>query len=161
MCYFENKQLLWKENLNSDGQQFHQYHIKMNNHLSPRIKEHNKKDHDIWHWKSRPWLVTSTKCGGGKLVNGIPPLLVNWISDGNTAFNIFQVYKYNVVHYYFLKIWTFCMNILCNTILHEYLMQHYLKLGGTNFHFKWVKVPGTAPYRKAWQFFFKFYLVYR
>jgi len=28
-------------------------------------------------------------------------------------------------------------------------MQHSLKLGGTNFHFKWVKVPGTTPYWKA------------
>jgi hypothetical protein len=31
-------------------------------------------------------------------------------------------------------------------IFHEYLMQHSLKLGGTNYHFKWVKVPGTASY---------------
>jgi len=31
------------------------------------------------------------------------------------------------------------MNIL-------YFMQHSLKLGGTNYHFKWVKVPGTTPY---------------
>jgi hypothetical protein len=30
--------------------------------------------------------------------------------------------------------------------LYEYLMQHSLKLGGTNYHFKWVKVPGTTPY---------------
>ena len=28
---------------------------------------------------------------------------------------------------------------------HEYLIQHSLKLGGTNYHFKWVKVPGTTP----------------
>jgi hypothetical protein len=31
-------------------------------------------------------------------------------------------------------------------ILHEYLMQHSLKLGGTKYYFKWVKVPGTTPY---------------
>jgi hypothetical protein len=30
--------------------------------------------------------------------------------------------------------------------LHEYLMQHSLKLGGTDYHFMWVKVTGTAPY---------------
>jgi len=24
---------------------------------------------------------------------------------------------------------------------HEYLIQHSLKLGGTNYHFKWVQVP--------------------
>ena len=28
-------------------------------------------------------------------------------------------------------------------------MQHSVKLGGTNYHFKWVKVPGTAGYWKA------------
>jgi hypothetical protein len=30
----------------------------------------------------------------------------------------------------------------------KYLIQHSLKLGGTNYHFKWVKVPGNAPYKK-------------
>ena len=30
-------------------------------------------------------------------------------------------------------------------IFHEYLMQ-VLKLGGTIYHFKWVKVSGTASY---------------
>jgi hypothetical protein len=29
-------------------------------------------------------------------------------------------------------------------------MQQSLKLGGTNYHCKWVKVPGTAPHWKAW-----------
>ena len=33
---------------------------------------------------------------------------------------------------------------------HEYLIQHSLKSGGTKDHFRWVKVPGTAPYWKAW-----------
>ena len=33
---------------------------------------------------------------------------------------------------------------------HEYLAQHFLKSGGTKDHFKQVKVPGTAPYGKAW-----------
>ena len=32
------------------------------------------------------------------------------------------------------------MNILCNTVL---------KLGGTKYHFKRVKLPGTTPYWKA------------
>ena len=32
---------------------------------------------------------------------------------------------------------------------HEYLIQHSLKSGGTKDHFSRVKVPGTAPYRKA------------
>jgi hypothetical protein len=29
-------------------------------------------------------------------------------------------------------------------------MQHSLKLRGTNYNFKWVKVPGTAPYWKTY-----------
>jgi len=29
-------------------------------------------------------------------------------------------------------------------------MQQFLKSGGTNYHFKWVKVPDTAHYWKAW-----------
>jgi hypothetical protein len=28
---------------------------------------------------------------------------------------------------------------------HEYLIQHYLKSGGTKYHFKLIKVPGTSP----------------
>lgn len=29
--------------------------------------------------------------------------------------------------------------------LHEYLKQHFLNLGGTNYHFKWVKISSTTP----------------
>jgi hypothetical protein len=34
------------------------------------------------------------------------------------------------------------------TNFYEYLIrvQHLLKSGGTKDHFRWVKVPGTAPY---------------
>jgi hypothetical protein len=32
------------------------------------------------------------------------------------------------------------------TTEHKYLTQQSLKLGGTNYHFKRVKVPGTTPY---------------
>jgi hypothetical protein len=32
---------------------------------------------------------------------------------------------------------------------HEYLIQYSLKSGCTKDHFRWVKVPGTAPYWKA------------
>jgi hypothetical protein len=32
---------------------------------------------------------------------------------------------------------------------HEYLVQHSLKSGGTKCHFRWVKVPGIAPYCKC------------
>ena len=39
-------------------------------------------------------------------------------------------------------------------VFHEYLKQQSLKLWGTNYHFKWVKVPGTTPYWKACLFLF-------
>jgi hypothetical protein len=61
---------------------------KMNNHLSPHIIE-NKKDHDIWLWKARPWLGQAQICkarpwlgqaqicGWIKMVKGIPiPLIL-------------------------------------------------------------------------------------
>ena len=41
------------------------------------------------------------------------------------------------------------MNILCNT----------LKLKGTNYPFKWIKVPGTGPYWKACMGFHIFKLI--
>ena len=58
----------------------------------------------------------------------------------------FQYFSSLPVLYYlqtvlFNKIWT---------IFHEYLIQHSLKSGGTKDHFRWVKVPGTATYWKAW-----------
>jgi hypothetical protein len=37
---------------------------------------------------------------------------------------------------------------------HEYLIQHSWKSGGTKDHFRRVKVPGTAPYWKAWTYTF-------
>ena len=39
-----------------DGQQFHQYEQTKPNHLLPRICEH-KTDRNIWHLKSRSWLM--------------------------------------------------------------------------------------------------------
>ena len=55
---------LWKESLNSDGEQFHQY---QQNKLSP---VNTKKDHEIWQYKFRSWLGTSRVT----LVNVIPTL---------------------------------------------------------------------------------------
>jgi hypothetical protein len=58
------------------------------------------------------------------------------------AFNIFQVYQYFTINrWYFLLIFEH---------FHEYLMQHSLKSVGTKDHFRWVKVPGTIPYWKAY-----------
>jgi hypothetical protein len=56
------------------------------------------------------------------------------------AFNIFQVYQYFIIYrqYFFIKMF---MIIVYNASL---------KSGGTKDHFRRVKVPGTAPYWKAW-----------
>ena len=52
---------LWKESINGDSQQFHksQQNEQIWKHLSPQVIE-DRKDHDIWHWKSRSWLGTGT-----------------------------------------------------------------------------------------------------
>jgi len=50
---------LWKESLNSDGQQFHQYQQSKQSPLTSN--NWTQKDHDIWHWKFLSWLWTSTK----------------------------------------------------------------------------------------------------
>ena len=63
---------LFKMIMNNDGQQFHQYQ-QMRNHLSPQTIEH-KKNHDIWHWKSRSWIGRGTKMLRVKPVNVIPTL---------------------------------------------------------------------------------------
>ena len=70
---YQEKELkwLWKESLNSDSHQFHQY---QQNKQSPliltEVTEH-KKDHDVWRWKSRSWLGTCTKMRRDKPVNAI------------------------------------------------------------------------------------------
>jgi hypothetical protein len=46
MHFFPSLPYLWKESLNSEGQQFHIYQQK-NSHLSPKTIEHKKKDQDI------------------------------------------------------------------------------------------------------------------
>ena len=53
-------QRLWKESLNSDGHQFHQYQQNEQSTLIlSELTEHNK-DHDIWRWKCMFWLGTGT-----------------------------------------------------------------------------------------------------
>jgi hypothetical protein len=54
---------LWKESLNSDGQQFHQY--QQNEQptliLTELTKRKKKEDNDMWRQKIRSWLGTETK----------------------------------------------------------------------------------------------------
>jgi hypothetical protein len=61
-----------------------------------------------------------------------------------TGFNIFWVYPSTSLFtggggYFYLNLNNF----------HEYLIQHSLKSGGTKDDFRWVQVPGTAPYWKV------------
>ena len=61
------------------------------------------------------------------------------IFSGDKAFSIFQVYQYFTIYrqYFALKFEHF----------HKYLVQYNtIKSGCTKYHFKWVKVPGTATY---------------
>ena len=53
---------------------------KTNKHISSQIIKH-KKNHDIWHWKSRSYLEQAQKCGRIKPFNGIPtlPILIGAI----------------------------------------------------------------------------------
>ena len=69
----------------------------------------------------------------------ILPLLSNVITiAGLSIFSSVPVLYYLQV-VIFIKIWTIFMDILYNS----------LKSGGTKDHFRWVKVPGTAPYWNA------------
>ena len=70
----ENKQqiinILWKEHLINDSQQFHQY-PHTNNYIY--TSQHNhwiQKYHDIWCWKSRSWFETDTKTWHIIQING-------------------------------------------------------------------------------------------
>jgi hypothetical protein len=49
--------------------------INTNNHFSPQLTKYEKKRHTS-RWKSRLSLGQAHKCGGIKLVNGIPTLHV-------------------------------------------------------------------------------------
>ena len=60
---------LWKESLNSDSHQFHQYQQNLNS-LNTKILQHN----DIGN--PGPDLGQAQQCYGVKLVNGIPTLFV-------------------------------------------------------------------------------------
>jgi len=57
----------------------------------------------------------------------------------HTGFQYFSLVL--VIHY--LQVVLYIKNL--NTF-HEYLIQHSLKSGGTKYHVRWVKVPGTTPY---------------
>ena len=65
--------ILWKENMNSDGQQSTNTN-KLNNDLSHQTIE-RQDDPAMWHWKTGgPGLEQAQKCGRVKLVNELPTL---------------------------------------------------------------------------------------
>jgi hypothetical protein len=69
------------------------------------------------------------------------PMFVDFLSVGHyRGFNMFQVYQYFTIYSIFY--WNL-------NYFHEYLVQHSFKSDGTKDHFRWVKVPGTAPYWEA------------
>ena len=70
---------------------------KTHNHLSPQIIEH-KKDHDIWCWKSRPWLGSGTKSGGVNMV--ILMLLLLLDKYGVERFDQIIILKVTVFFWY-------------------------------------------------------------
>jgi hypothetical protein len=51
--------------------------------------------------------------------------------------------EFGQAEWLFLQAVLFVFNL---NSFHEYLVQQSLKLGGTNYHFKEVKVPGTTTY---------------
>jgi len=61
------------------------------------------------------------------------------------GFPYFLVYQYFTINYkryiFFIK---------CEQLFNEYLIQHSLKSGGTEDHFRQVKIPGIDPYWKVW-----------
>jgi hypothetical protein len=76
--------MLWKESLNSDGQQFHQYKKK----LSPQLTEY-KKDHKIWLENSGSRLGQAQKCGRlNQLMDHNPPLLSVLMIGSSTTIHI-------------------------------------------------------------------------
>jgi hypothetical protein len=60
--------MIWKEIVNNDRQQFHQY---QQNEQSPSLTEH-KKSTTYDSGNLGPALQQTQKCGRVKLVNGIP-----------------------------------------------------------------------------------------
>ena len=59
--YLNKSSLLWKESLNSDGHQFHQYQQNEESPLIPTELTEHKKRHYIWRWKSMSWLEITIK----------------------------------------------------------------------------------------------------
>ena len=77
-------------------------------------------------------------------------MLTNWTSDYITI-NIRKECLYNKpwLSIFFKSTSTSLFDKNWNNF-HEYLIQHSWKSGGTKDHFRWVKVPGTAPYWKVY-----------
>ena len=63
---------------------------KTNNNHSPQLTKHKKKEHNIWCWKSRPWLGTGTNI-----------LMMKWIVKRNTFILVYlklDIRWMNILH---------------------------------------------------------------
>ena len=85
---------LWKESLNSDGHQCHQYQQNGQSSLILTELTEHKKDHHIWHWKSRTWLGTDTKMSSQ--THNLPVssyIGVDYISRYKSNYHVINVMK--------------------------------------------------------------------
>ena len=89
---------------------------KTTNQLSPSFTEYNKRNHDIWRWKSRSWLQYShiNVARLNWLMGSIPPLSV---TGSPTAIHIF-FYAYDK------KKWTALLPLKITTYYHNNIWQH-------------------------------------
>jgi hypothetical protein len=75
-------EFLWKESLNSDSHQFHQYQQnKTNNYLSSKLNSLNTKDHDMWHEMLKIQILALDRhknVAGVNRVDGTPTLITAW-----------------------------------------------------------------------------------
>jgi hypothetical protein len=75
-------EFLWKESLNSDSHQFHQYQQnKTNNYLSSKVNSLNTKDHDMWHEMLKIQILALDRhknVAGVNRVDGTPTLITAW-----------------------------------------------------------------------------------
>ena len=62
------------------------------NDIWPQLIADQKKDHDMWRWKSRSWLESwdtkKKKAWLNRLMEFKPSLLDDWISNSNTYRNL-------------------------------------------------------------------------
>ena len=96
----QTKGILWKESLNSDDQQFHQY--QQNEQSFLLFTYSTQKDHHIWRSKFRSWLGTGTQnVAGLNWLMGSPSYPLN---DCISNCNAYTTKRYKSASYYILML---------------------------------------------------------